>query len=85
MSLSENIIVHNFASIDKYVYTCMCLYVFCVFGYSDYVTSTNTVKPVTYTNWETRFEPVSHNVTMLVTPRVQVRLHILPILANRTM
>ena len=59
--------------------------VLCVFGYSDYVTSTNTMKTVTYTNWETRFGPVSHNVTMLVTPRIQVRLHILPpILANNT-
>ena len=39
---------------------------------SYYVASESTVKAVTYTNWQTRFGPLTKTVNQLVTPKVVV-------------
>ena len=42
--------------------------------YRSFITGETTVKSVTYTDWQTRNGPVTKSVSLLVTPKVKVRL-----------
>ena len=42
--------------------------------FRSFITGETTVKPVTYTDWQTRNGPVTKSVLLLVTPKVKVRL-----------